>query len=319
MPLPALHKVANKYEVGKVSDEEEKKQRAVKGILNKLTPQNFERLFEQVKEIGIATADTLRGVISQIFEKALLEPTFCEMYAQFCAALAQELPNFGEGDEKVTFKRVLLNKCQEEFERGEREQEEAEQKTEIVEGQDDGGDGTGGKPEKRALSEAEQALRRSKARKRMLGNIRFIGELFRKSMLTERIMHECIVKLLGNPQAPEEEDVEALCKLMATIGSRIDHPKAKDHINAYMNHMSTLAKNQLLSSRIRFMVLDIIERRANNWEERRKVEGPKKIEDVHRDAVTERRNAVAEAGRAGFQRGSSGGGGGGGARRGGGG
>ncbi len=36
-----------------------------------------------------------------------------------------------------------------------------------------------------------------KARRRMLGNIQFIGELFKEKMLTEKIMHECIVKLLG--------------------------------------------------------------------------------------------------------------------------
>ena len=36
-----------------------------------------------------------------------------------------------------------------------------------------------------------------KARRRMLGNIQFIGQLYMKKMLTEKIMHECIVKLLG--------------------------------------------------------------------------------------------------------------------------
>lgn len=36
-----------------------------------------------------------------------------------------------------------------------------------------------------------------KARRRMLGNIQFIGQLYMSKMLTEKIMHECIVKLLG--------------------------------------------------------------------------------------------------------------------------
>ena len=36
-----------------------------------------------------------------------------------------------------------------------------------------------------------------KAKRRMLGNIRFIGELYKKKMLKENIMHECILKLLG--------------------------------------------------------------------------------------------------------------------------
>lgn len=47
------------------------------------------------------------------------------------------------------------------------------------------------------MEEARRAAAEYKARQRMLGNIQFIGQLYIKKMLTERIMHECIVKLLG--------------------------------------------------------------------------------------------------------------------------
>ncbi|CAM6021361.1 unnamed protein product [Sphagnum balticum] len=294
--LPAMHKADKRYEVGVVSDEEQGKQRQIKSILNKLTPQNFDRLFLQVNEVNIDSAATLTGVISQIFDKALTEPTFCEMYAKFCAQLATNLPEFTENDEKITFKRVLLNKCQEEFERGEREQEEAEKVEEEGEVK---------------LTPQEREEKRLKARRRMLGNIRFIGELYKMGMLTERIMHECIKKLLGHPprQNPDEEDVEALCKLMSTIGRIIDHPKAKEHIDAYFRRIESLSNNQKLSSRLRFMLKDVIDLRRNGWQERRKVEGPKKIEDVHRDAVQERQQASANAGRDRFSRGLSMGGG----------
>ncbi|CAM6045739.1 unnamed protein product [Sphagnum compactum] len=294
--LPAMHKADKRYEVGVVSDEEQGKQRQIKSILNKLTPQNFDRLFLKVNEVNIDSAVTLTGVISQIFDKALTEPTFCEMYAKFCAQLATNLPEFTENDEKITFKRVLLNKCQEEFERGEREQEEAEKVEEEGEVK---------------LTPQEREERRLKARRRMLGNIRFIGELYKMGMLTERIMHECIKKLLGHPprQNPDEEDVEALCKLMSTIGRIIDHPKAKEHIDAYFRRIESLSNNQKLSSRLRFMLKDVIDLRRNGWQERRKVEGPKKIEDVHRDAVQERQQASANAGRDRFSRGLSMGGG----------
>ena len=39
----------------------------------------------------------------------------------------------------------------------------------------------------------------------MLGNIRFIGELYKESMLTERIMHAFIMKLIGEFQHAEDE------------------------------------------------------------------------------------------------------------------
>jgi hypothetical protein len=62
-PLLMVHK-AKKYEVGKVVDEEDAKQRQLRAILNKLTPTKFEKLFEQVKAVNIDNAATLTGVVS---------------------------------------------------------------------------------------------------------------------------------------------------------------------------------------------------------------------------------------------------------------
>ncbi|KZV57948.1 eukaryotic translation initiation factor 4G [Dorcoceras hygrometricum] len=282
-PLQVMHKAEKKYEIGKVTDEEEAKQRQLKSILNKLTPQNFEKLFEQVKQVNIDNFVTLSGVISQIFDKALMEPTFCEMYANFCSHLAADLPNLKVDNETITFKTLLLNKCQEEFERGEREEEEANKVEEEGEN-------------KHTAEEREQ--KRLQARRRMLGNIRLIGELYKKKMLTARIMHECINKLLGQQQTPDEENIEALCKLMSTIGVMMDNPKAKEHMDVYFDIMANLSNNMKLSSRVRFMLKDVIDLRKNRWQQRRKVEGPKKIEEVHRDAAQERQAQASRLGRA---------------------
>jgi len=272
-----MHKAEKKYE-------EQAKQRQIRAILNKLTPTNFEKLFEQGKAVNIDNAATLTGVVSQIFDRALMEPTYCEMYADLCSHLAEELPDFNEDNENLTFKRILLNKCQEEFERGEREQEEEANKADE-EGQI-----------KQSAEEREE--KRVKARRRRLGNIRVIGELYKQKMLTERIMHACLQKLLGQYQDPDEEDLEALCILMSTIGEMIDHQKAKEHIDAYFDRMKALSNNMYLSSRVRFMLKDAIDLRMNKWQQRRKVEGPKKIEEVHRDAAQEQQALVSGLGHA---------------------
>lgn len=65
---------------------------------------------------------------------------------------------------------------------------------------------------------------RDQARRRSLGNIKFIGELFKLKMLTEAIMHDCVVKLLKNH---DEESLECLCRLLSTIGKDLDFEKAK--------------------------------------------------------------------------------------------
>ncbi|XVE76797.1 hypothetical protein DITRI_Ditri13aG0009400 [Diplodiscus trichospermus] len=166
-PLQMTHKAEKKCEVGKVADEEESKQRQLKSILNELTRQNFEELFEQVKALNIDNAITLTDVISQIFDKVLMEPTFCELYANFCHRLAGELPDFSEDNEWITFKKLLLNKCKEEF-------ESREQKIKAWRG------------------------------------VGLIWELYKKKMVIERIMHECIKKLFGEYENLDEEDVDAL-------------------------------------------------------------------------------------------------------------
>jgi hypothetical protein len=52
--------------------------RAVKGILNKLTPEKYERLLAQLLEV-VTTADLLKQTISLVFENAVAQPTFCAM------------------------------------------------------------------------------------------------------------------------------------------------------------------------------------------------------------------------------------------------
>ncbi|KAG2324801.1 hypothetical protein Bca4012_039303 [Brassica carinata] len=249
-----MHKAERNNQVGAVTDEEQAKQRQLKGILEKLTPQNFGEMLEQVKSVNIDKAVTLIGLVTQIFDKALMEPTFGEMYADLCYHLSGALPDFNEDGEKITFKRLLLDKCQEEFERGEKE---ASRVAEVEQ------------------TEEEKEEKRLEFRRRRLGNIRLIGELYKKRMLTEKIMHACIQKLLGDDQEdPLEENIEALCELMSTIGVMIDHQRAKVHMDAYFERMKMLSCKQELSSRARFMLINAIDLRKNKWQERMKVEAP---------------------------------------------
>ena len=47
--------------------------------------------------------------------------------------------------------------------------------------------------------------------------MQFIGQLYKAKLLTEKIMHNCIIQLLSEEQNPRAEDVECLCKLMMTV------------------------------------------------------------------------------------------------------
>ncbi|XP_039621185.1 eukaryotic translation initiation factor 4 gamma 1a isoform X1 [Polypterus senegalus] len=251
--------------------------RRVRSILNKLTPQMFQQLMKQVTELTIDTEERLKGVIDLIFEKAISEPNFSVAYANMCRCLITlKVPTTDKPGVTVNFRKLLLNRCQKEFEKDKDDDEVFEKKQQEL-------DAASGDDEKQRLKE-ELEEAKDKARRRSLGNIKFIGELFKLKMLTEPIMHDCIVKLLKNH---DEESLECLCRLLSTIGKDLDFEKAKPRMDQYFNQMEKIIKEKKTSSRIRFMLQDVLDLRRNNWIPRRGDQGPKTIDQIHKEAEME--------------------------------
>lgn len=103
-------------------DEEEVKTEAlyksVRSVLNKLTPQKFDTLIDQVRSLPIDTHERLQGVINLVFEKAVDEPSFSVAYALMCKELAMmEVAGSENQDSSVSFKKLIITRCQKEFER----------------------------------------------------------------------------------------------------------------------------------------------------------------------------------------------------------
>lgn len=84
--------------------------------------------------------------------------------------------------------------------------------------------------EERKLLIGELDEARDKARRRSLGNVKFIGELFNVKMLTVPIMHDCVMKLLKDRN---EDSMECLCMLLSTSGKNLDLKKAKVRTRAW--------------------------------------------------------------------------------------
>lgn len=256
--------------------------RKVKGLLNKLTLEKFDSISDKVIEIANLSAKeddgtTLKHCIQIIFEKATDEPNFGSVYAQLCFKLMEKVSpevkdvNVEGSTGGRLFRKYLLHRCQEDFMKGWKDKAAA------------GGVSLNDKDGPDLMSDEYYIL--MKAKRQGLGLIHFIGELFKLNMLTEKIMHECVKKLLANVKEPEEEETEGLCKLMTTVGLQLDRPEAKNHMDIYFVRMAELTKNNKLPSRIRFMVQDVIDLRANKWVNRRAATGPKTIAEIHEEAA----------------------------------
>lgn len=57
------------------------------------------------------------------------------------------------------------------------------------------------------LNELDRSEKIHKIKDRNLGNIRFIGELYLREMLTQKIMHHCIVNLLKYENPDQQQDL----------------------------------------------------------------------------------------------------------------
>lgn len=94
------------------------------------------------------------------------------------------------------------------------------------------------------------------AKRRGLGLVKFIGELYKLGMLTERIMHECTKRLLDFEGVPEEAEVESLCNLLRTIGASLDaSEKGPAMMDAYFARISHMIEMPDLPSRLKFMLM----------------------------------------------------------------
>ncbi|CAH2300954.1 eukaryotic translation initiation factor 4 gamma 1 isoform X1 [Pelobates cultripes] len=251
--------------------------RKVRSILNKITPQTFQHLTKQVKDLSIHTEYQLKGVVEVIFEKAVAEPHFAVVYASMCNWLMMlEVPTEDNPEESITFRRLLIRLCQKEFERV----ENGNEKTEKLQKELDAATS----PREKALLKDELSDACNKARRRYQGNITFIGELFKLKFLSEDTMKDCLMKLLNRNS---EESIECICILLTTIGKSLENGQCR--LDNYISKIDIFIKNQKTSSRIRFMVQDVMELRKNNWVPRHKSQGPKTIEQIHKEVELESR------------------------------
>ncbi|KAF4688788.1 hypothetical protein FOZ62_004467, partial [Perkinsus olseni] len=258
--------------------DDEKVERHIIGILNKLTVEKFEKLVNELQspETGICKEKHVKSLVDKLFEKATTQHHFIPMYADVCQRTVQWLKTSEEpvlkdvepGKPQVmAFKNVLLNTCQSNFESNLRPP------VELIESGLEGEE----------LQEAE-----IRYKTRMLGNIKLVAQLLKRKLIHAKIIVVCVNQMW---EVPREECIEALCVFLREIAPVYDDPKWS-HYPEFAPTFDKLkrvtAEGSGYSSRIRFMCEDILDLRAHRWVDPKKDNGPLTISEVHRQVELER-------------------------------
>ncbi|KAL7517265.1 hypothetical protein ACHAWX_002199 [Stephanocyclus meneghinianus] len=268
-------------------------------ILNKLSLTKFDKLSDDFINCGIGRdTECLTEAVSLIVNKAQEEQHFSSMYAGLCLKLANtHFEGIDDGNKKgKVFKKILLDRCQTEF--------ETETSVKIEAATRD------------VTDKEEYEYHANLIKKHYLGHMRFIGELYKGDLISIKIMLFCLPQLLQGDEPSkaniengkdlrgklDEEKVECFAKLMTVIGSSLEKQSeamknvgktdAADSLAECWKTVEILAGTHTapgpqVSNRIKFMLQDLLEMKQNGWVTRRKEESAKTIAQIHNEVARE--------------------------------
>ncbi|XP_050092684.1 transcription factor mef2A-like [Anopheles aquasalis] len=191
------------------------------------------------------------------------------MYAQLCKRIEKELETDIDKNKSGTFLQILLNVCRDKFEN------RVQYSEKII------------NSESTLTDDLEE--KKNVAKQKILGNVKFIGELYKLDMLAEPHLHKMLRSLFTNKSSSTTEknceDMECLAQLIRTCGKNLDTELGKQLMDQYFDRMEQYSNSSKFPPRIRFMLRDLIELRKNNWTPRKValVEGPAPIQELNHD------------------------------------
>ncbi|XP_049543367.1 uncharacterized protein LOC125956003 [Anopheles darlingi] len=191
------------------------------------------------------------------------------MYAQLCKRIEKELETDIDKNKSSTFLQILLNVCRDKFEN------RVQYSEKII------------NSESTLTDDLEE--KKNVAKQKILGNVKFIGELYKLDMLAEPHLHKMLRSLFTNKSSSTTEknceDMECLAQLIRTCGKNLDTELGKQLMDQYFDRMEQYSHSPKFPPRIRFMLRDLIELRKNNWTPRKValIEGPAPIQELNHD------------------------------------
>jgi len=199
---------------------------SIQSILNKLSESNFDSLLEKLLNITVSTKDQLIYLVDLIYKKALLESTFLNLYGSLCLRFSNTF--IQEDLNKYYFKEILIDKCQEQFY--------------IL------------------LDPKHKEYPKVNVRKKVIGCILFIGELYNQSIIINKIiLYICKILhhyLENNDKIKNEYIVDIICKFYEKIGLKLKN-SPENFFRDYLKELYEYKKKKTTSSKEKFTIMDL--------------------------------------------------------------
>ncbi|ETI46691.1 hypothetical protein, variant 14 [Phytophthora nicotianae CJ01A1] len=210
--------------------------RRIATLLDDVKPETVSSILESFMGITISCTHTLQEIIGLLFDHAIANPDLSDSYAKLCSGMSERTPEFKDGAKTINFRRILLTKCYES----------------LIE-----------EPDSQSLNLKKNgsngAAQHSWRRKCMLQNVGFVGELFRRQLLTENIMHVCVAMMLDDEVKPQAEIIEAACGLLNLVGDLLDgsSPASRRTMDEYFAVLVRIQENCQLPDRVKKLITDV--------------------------------------------------------------
>lgn len=294
-----LHKAENAWKAEKFRPEDLEREEAriklllkkVRSLMNKITPTTKDDLIKEFLSYNVSSSqEQLAAVINILFDKAVEEPKFCPIYAEVCKQQVDK--ELKENSKLSLCRNALLNRAQETFVNKTWE-EERNIKVKAIDEEEDA--------KKKLQLQLELQEADDKFRRRKFGNITFIGQLYRQTLLSTKIVQWCLYDLINHshrnpetkklPEPPfDEESLHCAIQLIENLGKQLDSItpdfNGKEYLDQTLQHLECVSS--MCSNKIRFMVMNVIELRQNRWLPRKGIDqGPKKLAEIHNDIKRE--------------------------------
>ena len=233
--------------------------------LNMLTVDNYNETKQLILNKIKDDIEHQKKFLEVLFQKAVHEKAFVNLYAKLCKDLDKELPQrmgkssaHGKKTGSSEMRSKLIDKCREIFKIDNNEQ---------IDGY---------------IKVKDPDEREGKIKKFILGNVNFIGELISIKLLSKNIVFQCIDKLFGRYDNKEEGglrliSLEGIVILTDKFGTLIN--KQKDsiediefkeyvkNINNVLKRLFNIQKNDDIPGYVKYKIINLIEKKKNGWEE----------------------------------------------------